>query len=176
MMFKGRSIDEAVESVYDSFMKLWQKGKMWPFSKQTFARHMIIWIIMHFFIFSKVWMLPLKQFMLWEVLQESVTWLLNIGGSKRGGNKESIQSWTGVRQECPISPLLFIIVFDILLVSLKKEYNPQIYQALWMTWGWCFRKLNHQFSHSNLKKYEEVTGAKLNFNKCFVLSTESFNL
>ena len=24
------------------------------------------------------------------------------------------------------------------------------------------------------KKYEEATGAKLNFNKCFVLSTESF--
>ena len=26
------------------------------------------------------------------------------------------------------------------------------------------------------KKYEEATGAKLNFNKCFVLSTESFKL
>ena len=157
-------------------MKLWQKGKMWPFSKQIFARHMIMWIIMHFFIFSKVWMPPPQAiYVVEKVLWESITWLSNIGRSKRGGTKESIQSWTGVRQGCPISSLLFVIVFDILLVSLKKKYNPQDLSGFLDDLGMVLQKAETINSLTpTFKKYEEATGAKLNFNKCFVLSIESY--
>ena len=110
-----------------------------------------------------------------KVLWESVTWLPNIGRSKRGDNKESIQSQIGVRQGCLISPLLFVIVFDILLVSLKKEYNPQDLSGFIDDLGMMLQKAETINSLTPaFKKYEEVTGAKLNFNKCFVLSTESF--
>ena len=109
------------------------------------------------------------------MLRESVTWLPNIGGSKRGGNNESIQSQTGVRQGCPISPLLFVIVFDILLVSLKKEHNPQDLSGFMNNLGMVIQKAETINSLTpTFKKYEEATGAKLNFNKCFVLSTKSF--
>jgi Reverse transcriptase (RNA-dependent DNA polymerase) len=37
------------------------------------------------------------------------------------GEAESVTSRTRVRQGCPISPLLFIIVFDLLLESLKAS-------------------------------------------------------
>ena len=118
---------------------------------------------------------PQAIYVVEKVLRESVTWLPNIGGSKRGGNNESIQSRTGVRQGCPISPLLFVIVFDILLVSLKKEYNPQDLSGFMDDLGMVIQKAETINSLTpTFKKYEEATGAKLNFNKCFVLSTESF--
>ena len=44
-----------------------------------------------------------------------------------------------------------------------------------MTWGWCFRKYETINSLTpTFKKYKEVIEAKLNFNKCFVLSTEFY--
>ena len=109
------------------------------------------------------------------MLQKSVTWLLNIGEFKRGVTKESIQSWTGVRQGCPISLLLFVIVFDILLVSLKKKHNPQDLSDFMDDLGIVLQKAETINSLTpTFKKYEEAMGAKLNFNKCFVLSTESY--
>ena len=70
---------------------------------------------------------------------------------------------------------MFVIVFDILLVSLKKEYNPQDLSGFMDDLGMVIQKAETINSlTSTFKKYEEVTGAKLNFNKCFVLSTESF--
>ena len=95
--------------------------------------------------------------------------------SKRGGTKESIQSRTGVRQGCLIFPLLFVIVFDILLVSLKKKHNPQDLSGFMDDLGMVLQKVETINSLTpTFKKYEEATEAKLNFNKCFVLSTESY--
>ena len=66
-------------------------------------------------------------------------------------------------------------VFDILLVSLKKKYNPQDLSGFMDDLGMVLQKAETINSLTpTFKKYEEVTGAKLNFNKCFVLSTESF--
>ena len=54
-----------------------------------------------------------------KVLQESDTWLPTVGSNDKT-QKEAIKSWTGVQQGCPISLLLFIILFDVLLVSLNS--------------------------------------------------------
>ena len=75
----------------------------------------------------------------------------------------------------PDLPLLFVIVFDILLMSLKKEYNPQDLSSFMDDLGMVLQKAETINSLTpTFKKYEEATGAKLNFNKCFVLSTESY--
>ena len=42
MMFKGRSIDEAVESVYDFFYEALAEGKDVTLLKQIFARQIIM--------------------------------------------------------------------------------------------------------------------------------------
>ena len=68
-----------------------------------------------------------------------------------------------------------MIVFDILLVSLKKKHNPQDLSGFMDNWGMVLQKAEIINSLTpTFKKYEEVMEAKLNFNKCFVLSTESF--
>ena len=68
-----------------------------------------------------------------------------------------------------------MIVFDILLVSLKKKHNPQNLSGFMDDLGMVLQKAETINSLTpTFKKYEEATGAKLNFNKCFVLSTKSF--
>ena len=68
-----------------------------------------------------------------------------------------------------------MIVFDILLVSLKKKHNPQDLPGFMDDLGMVLQRAETINSLTpTFKKYEEVTGAKLNFNKCFVLSTESY--
>ena len=60
-------------------------------------------------------------------------------------------------------------------MSLKKEYNPQDLSGFMDDLGMVLQKAKTINSLTpTFKKYEEVTGAKLNFNKCFVLSTEFF--
>ena len=68
-----------------------------------------------------------------------------------------------------------MIVFDILLVSLKRKHNPQDLSGFMNDLRMVLQKAETINSLTpTFKKYEEVTGAKLNFNKCFVLSTESY--
>ena len=125
-MFKGKSIDEAVKSVYDSFYEALAKEKDVTLLQTNFCKtydYKNCDAFLH--ILKGLNAPPQAIYVVEKVLQEFVTWLLNIGGSKRKGTKESIQSQTGVRQECLISPLLFVIVFNIFLVNLKKKHNPQ---------------------------------------------------
>ena len=68
-----------------------------------------------------------------------------------------------------------MIVFDILLMSLKKKHNPQDLSGLTDNLRMVLQKAETINSFTpTFKKYEEVTEAKLNFNKCFVLSTEFY--
>ena len=134
---RGGQLTKQWESVYDSFYEALAEGKDVTLLQTNFCKaydYVNRNALLH--ILKGLNAPPQAIYVVEKVLRESVTWLPNIGESKRGGNNESIQSRTGVRQGCPISPLLFVIVFDILLVSLKKEYNPKTYQALWMTWRW----------------------------------------
>ena len=66
-------------------------------------------------------------------------------------------------------------MFDILLVSLKKKYNPQDLSGFMDDLRMVLQKAETINSLTpTFKKYKEATKAKLNFNKCFVLSTESY--
>ena len=92
-MFKGRSIDEAVETVYDSFYEALAEGKDVTLLQTDFCKaydYVNHDALLHIL---KGLNTPLQAiYVVEKVLQESVTWLPNIGGSKRGGNNESIQS------------------------------------------------------------------------------------
>ena len=92
-MFKGRSIDEAVKSVYDSFYETLAEGKDVTLLQTDFCKaydYMNCDALLY--IFKGLNAPPQVIYVVEKVLQESVTWLLNIGGSKREGTKESIQS------------------------------------------------------------------------------------
>ena len=175
-MFKGRSIDEAVELVYDSFYEALAEGKDVTLLQTDFCKaydYVNREALLH--ILKGLNAPPQAIYVVEKVLRESGIWLPNIGGSKRMSTKESIQSRTGVREGCLISPLLFVIVFDILLVSLKKKHNPQDLSGFMDDLGMVLQRAETINSLTpTFKKYEEATGAKLNFNKCFVLSTESY--
>ena len=68
-----------------------------------------------------------------------------------------------------------MIVFDILLVSLKKKHNLQDLSGFMDDLGIVLQRVETINSLTpTFKKYKEATKAKLNFNKCFVLSTESY--
>ena len=68
-----------------------------------------------------------------------------------------------------------MIVFDIFLVSLKKKHNPQDLSGFMDDLGMVLQRAETINSLTpTFKKYKEATGAKLNFNKCFVLSTEFY--
>ena len=93
VMFKGRSIDKAVESVYDSFYEALAEGKDVTLLQTDFCKaydYVNYDALIH--ILKGLNAPPQAIYVVEKVLRESVTWLLNIGGSKRGGNNESIQS------------------------------------------------------------------------------------
>ena len=93
VMFKGRSIDKAVESVYASFYEALAEGKDVTLLQTDFYKiydYMNHDALLH--ILKGLNTPPQVIYIVEKVLQESVTWLLNIGRSRRGGNKESIQS------------------------------------------------------------------------------------
>jgi Reverse transcriptase (RNA-dependent DNA polymerase) len=88
-----------------------------------------------------------------------------------------VRSRSGVKQGCPISPLLFIIIFDLLIEVLKAEegvvrvfgYMDDL--AVTVKDPQTINKLISTF-----KLYCEATGAQLNYDKCYVLVTEEFRL
>ena len=108
-----------------------------------------------------------------KVLQESTTLLPSIGNEN--GERSAIRSRTGVRQGCPISPLLFIIIFDVLLASLLRNHSPKDLSGFMDDLGMTLKDVQtiNELTPT-FQKYERATGAKLNFNKCFVLSTQEF--
>ena len=124
---------------------------------------------------------------LYEVLQgfgfgkTFVNWikLIYLGASTRvsvnGFLTENIPLKSGVRQGCPLSALLYVMVIELLALQLRN--NPNIVgftingekivsshyaddAVIKITQNRCFKEV-----YKDLLLYKEATGAKVNFNK-----------
>ena len=153
MSLKKEYNPQDLSGFMDLFMKLWQKGKTWLFSKQTFARHMTLWIMMCFFIFSKVWMPPSSNLCCWE-------------GALRICNLAAKYWWIQEGRQQRISPKLNWCQ------TRMPDLPPFVCNCVWhppgefeegiqpprpiRLYGWlgdgASESWNHQFSYSNLQE------------------------
>ena len=118
---------------------------------------------------------PQAIFVIEKVLHPSKTWLPSIGGKPGFSPTDFITSRTEVQQGCPISPLLFLIVFDLLLVSLNKNYPLEKLSNFMDNLGLLLKKADTiNLLTPTFQKYEKATGALLNYSKCFVLTTQMY--
>ena len=110
-----------------------------------------------------------------KILEPAQVWLPTIGKKGHKSKLECILGQTGVKQGCPISSLLFIIVFNLLLQWLQKNHPLKELSAYMDDLGLIVQEVNEINSLAKtFQEYEEATGVKLNFEKCFVLSTQAF--
>ena len=120
-MFAGRSIDNAVKLIYDGFMEAVVEGKDMTILQTDFCKiydYVNCEALMELLIGLNA--PPQALEVVSKVLQELDTWLLTVGLNDKT-QKEAIKSWTGVQQDCSILLLLFIILFDVLLISLNNR-------------------------------------------------------
>ena len=122
-MFKGKSIDAAVETIYDVFYEALADRQDITLLQTDFCKaynYVNCDALIH--ILKRLKAPPQTIFVIEKVLHPSKTWLPSIEGKPSSSPVDSITSRTGVQQGCPISSLLFLIVFDLLLVSLNKNH------------------------------------------------------
>ena len=112
-----------METIYDTFYKALADGQDITLLQTNFCKaydYVNCDALIH--ILKRLKTPSQAIFMIEKVLHPSKTWLPSIGGKPGFSPADSITSRTGVQQGCPISPLLFLIVFDLLLVSLIKNH------------------------------------------------------
>ena len=175
-MFKGRSIDAAVETIYDVFYEALADKQDITLLQTDFCKaydYVNCNALIH--ILKRLKTPPQAIFVIEKVLHLSKTWLSSIGGKPGFSPADSITSRTGVQQGCPISPLLFLIVFDLLLVSLNKNHPLEKLSSFMDDLGLLLKKADIiNLLTSTFQKYEKATGALLNYSKCFVLTTQMY--
>jgi hypothetical protein len=89
------------------------------------------------------------------------------------GDAPAITSQTRVKQGCPISPILFIIIYDLLVVTLSR--SPSVAEieayandlAVLLATADKITETNKIFDD-----YCKATGAKMNHKKCFIMSQD----
>ena len=113
-----------------------------------------------------------NSFIHWiKLLYSNASTKININGFLT----ENIPLKSGVRQGCPLSPLLYVLVIEILALQLRA--NPNIVgfiiegekiischyaddAVIKITQNRCFKEV-----YKDLQDYEKATGAKINYNK-----------
>ena len=175
-MFKGRSIDAAVETIYDAFYEALADGQDITLLQTDFCKaydYVNCDALIH--ILKRLKAPSQAIFVIEKVLHPSKTWLPSIGRKPGSSPADFITSRTGVQQGCPISPLLFLIVFDLLLVSLNKNHPLEKLSGFMDDLGLLLKKADTiNLLTSTFQKYEKATGALLNYSKCFVLTTQMY--
>ena len=91
----------------------------------------------------------------------------------KGGKMRCIISRCGVKQGCPLSPLIYIIVFDILIHKLESCEIIKLIRAYMDDIGVLFKK-NDDFNiiKNIFELYNKAVDACLNYNKCSYLIRE----
>ena len=122
-MFKGKSIDEAVKSVYDSFYEALAEGKDVTLLQTDFCKtydYVNCDALLH--ILKGLNAPPQAIYVVEKVLQESVTWLLNIGEFKRRGTKKKKNR--GFKIQLSEFPIFCCSVYPCGWLPQKILWNP----------------------------------------------------
>lgn len=166
-LLENRQIDDCVDDISNWYKALHQDGQH-PFLLQTdfqkafdFVNREAILHILHTLRFP-----PMLKEVASLALAPSRTTLVTAGAAPT-----SFASTTGVKQGCPLSPIIFIIAFDVLNfhlskilgVSLVRSYMDDI--ALITTEGNALTT-----AREVIESFCQAVGAELNLNKCYIIS------
>jgi ribonuclease HI/exonuclease III len=99
-------------------------------------------------------------------LENSISYIPSIHGPVR-----TFDLVTGVRQGCPISPLLFLIVVDMLVRSMSLVKGVEFFGAYADDNGVvCSNAAALRALYSKIRTYEISVGAKINITKCAIVT------
>jgi ribonuclease HI len=171
-LLPGRLIDDAIELIHDGFMEALAEEEDVTLLQTDFYkafdyvnRAALIQILEGLNAPPQIVCLAKK------ILGDSELLMPNMGGEPKGDTK-SITCRTGVRQGCPISPLLFVLVFEILLGRLKACKDIRTIEAYMDDLALILKKGAGLESVSVVfEEYGRATGAELNYKKCFFLTS-----
>ena len=167
-----------METIYDAFYEALANGQDITLLQTDFCKiydYVNCDALIH--ILKRLKVPPQAIFVIEKVLHPSKTWLPSIEGKLSPSPSDFIISRTGVQQNYSISPLFFLIVFDLLLVSLNRNHPLKKLSGFMDDLGLLLKKANTiNLLTPTFQKYEKATGALLNYLKYFVLTTQMINL
>ena len=166
-LLEGRFIDDCIDNI-SNWYKALANGNQNPFILQTDFKKAFDFLNRDAIldIFTSISLPPKLLNIARFALNPSTLTIFNNGTAPY-----YISSVTGVKQGCPLSPLIFIMAFDLLLFHLNKipaihlvrGYMDDI--ALISTSPEAITE-----AATTINLFCHATGAELNFNKCFIIS------
>jgi ribonuclease HI len=176
VMGEGRSIDQAIESIHDHIMDCVIEG---------------IEIAMLQTDFKKAYDLVNREALIYmlektqaprqiinvtkKIMIESDVTMPELNKDGRSCPPVTIPNRTGVRQGCPISPLLYICIYDLLVEALKASTLTNKVSAYMDDLAVSAKPANINELSPIFDLYCKATGGHLNYDKCYVLSTGDYN-
>ena len=85
----------------------------------------------------------------------------------------TFENVTGVKQGCPISPYLYILIFDLLIRKINENPKTLLARAYMDDLGLLLENIQDISSYTNdFQTYCHALGAALNYDKCSILIPE----
>jgi hypothetical protein len=171
-LLPGRRIDDVIEIIHDGFMEAMVHQPKVSLLQTDFFKAF--------------------DYVNWEALlhtleeMEAPQQILNLAGKimedskvimprivKAERDSPVITSRTGVKQGCPISPILFIIIYNLLVVSLSRSPSVAKIEAYADNLEVLLDTAD-KIADTKLifNDYCKDTGAKMNHKKCFIMSQD----